>query len=150
MGTWGIRTFENDDASDWAADLQQSKGNSLLKSSLGGKHVEGSYLEAPECVRILCAGEVILGITAKPRPSIPEDVVSWIAAHKELHVGNLVPLAVAGVQEVLSNDSELNELWAENEEDYSRWKQDVTGLWNALKSCQQQPEIPRRPWWKLR
>jgi hypothetical protein len=149
MGTWGMKTFENDEALDWASELEGTKDVTLLGSSLHPAEVNDYYLEAPDCVRILCASEVIAGVIGKPRPSLPENISSWIAKNKNLKVKDLVPLAIEKVQRVLAKDSELDELWAENEQDYPIWKKDVEELCILLKSLPPQPEIPLKPWWKI-
>lgn len=149
MGTWGIKTFENDEALDWAADLEEIKDESLLKESLNPEEVEGYYLEAPECVRILCASEVIAGVAGNQRQSLPDNVLKWINNHRKINVAHLTPLSISKVKRVLAQHSELDELWAENEEDYPNWKEDVLGLCELLKSLPKQPEPTKNPWWRF-
>ena len=148
MGTWGIKTFEDDGALDWAMDLVQMKDDTLLKKSLNPKEVDG-YLEAPDGVYILCASEVIAGIAGKPRSSLPDNVGLWIAEHKKLNIAPLITVAIVRLQRVLAKQSELDELWVENKEDYSTWKENVIELSQILKSLPPQAEIPKRPWWKF-
>ena len=149
MGTLGVQTFENDDASEWALDLEVTKDASLLKLSLNPGESAGGVLEAADGVLVLCAAEVVAGIARSPRKGIPENVLAWIAAHRGLSVTALVPLAIAGVERVLSDKSKLNKLWAEHKADYPMWKEDVLGLLAALKGQSQQPSPIKRPWWKF-
>ena len=149
MGPWGMKTFESDDALDWAGDLEDTKDATLLESSLHPTEVKEYYLEAPDCVRILCAAEVIAGVVGQPRPSLPENVSTWIAKNKPVKAGHLVSLAIGKVQRVLAKHSELDELWAENQQDYLTWKKDVSELLDLLKGLPQQPQEPQKPWWRF-
>jgi len=58
MGAWGVKTFENDDSSDWLYDLEESNDLSVIEAALneGGS----DYIEAPEGCNILAAAEVKL------------------------------------------------------------------------------------------
>lgn len=132
MGTWGIRTFDNDGTSDWLYDLEEAVGTSLLEQAL---NAEGSeYLEAPDGEIILAAAEIILGIKDKPRSNLPDNAIEWINSHKNLDVSKLVTKAIFLIDRVLGENSELNELWAENEENYPDWKSDVMELRKLLAS----------------
>lgn len=149
MGTWGMKTFENDEALDWANDLESTKDEVLLESSLSPAEVDNYYLDASDCVRVLCAAEVIAGVVGRPRSSLPDNVSLWVTKHTNTKIKPLVPLAIAKVERVLAKDSELDELWAENQQDYSTWRKDVTELLELLKSLSQDGEKPQRPWWRF-
>jgi hypothetical protein len=49
MGAWGVGTFENDDACDYAAEIANSSNLSRIEASLDHVLKSGAaYLEAPE------------------------------------------------------------------------------------------------------
>lgn len=145
MGTWGLKTFENDHASDWAMDLLSTHKLEFLNSSFHQKEID-DYLEAPGAEVILCAAEVVAGLAAKPRESIPKEILNWIGNHKNSDISKLIPIAITKVQRVIAEKSELNELWAENKEDYAAWRKDVNQLHDLLKSL---PYPLIKPWWKF-
>jgi len=130
MGTWGIGTFENDDASDWLYDLEASAGVAFLEGSL--KSEPAAYLEAPDAENILAAAEIINGILNGPREGLPENALAWIDAHRDADVAALAPRAVQLIGRVLAGNSELHELWQESDEDYPAWKADVEDLRRRL------------------
>ncbi len=132
MGTWGIKTFDNDGNSDWLWDLEETDDTSLLEKSLNPEQVD--YLEAPDGEVILAAAEIINAIKNGPREGLPEEVLEWITAHKKLDVSKLIPKARAMVERALGEKSELKELWQENKEEFPLWLADVNDLKSRLSS----------------
>lgn len=132
MGTWGIKAFENDGTSDWLLDLEESDDLSVLKRALEPEETE--YLEAPDGEIIIAAAEIINGVMNGARAGLPENAAKWIENHKTLDVSSLVKPAIAMLDRVLADDSELKELWKENRGDYPRWLADVTDLRAKLSS----------------
>ncbi len=132
MGTWGVKTFENDGASDWLWDLEESDANSALVAALNPE--DTNYLEATDGEIILAAAEIIQAIKNRPRAGLPENALNWINAHNTLDVSSLVTKAIAMVDRVLSDNSELRELWEENEDDYPKWHAHITELRSKLNS----------------
>jgi hypothetical protein len=55
-----------------------------------------------------------------------------VKAHRQLDTAPLIPLAIRKVDRVLAENSELNELWLENEVDYPAWKAGVLDLRSRL------------------
>ena len=128
MGAWGTGSFENDDAVHWITDLGESTDTALLEEALEPKEVEGYYLEAPEDSRILCAAEILAALLDRPSSALSEDAAAWVATHRALDPQFLIPKALGKIERVLAEHSELKELWAENEIDYSRWEKVVFDL----------------------
>jgi hypothetical protein len=132
MGTWGIKTFDNDGNSDWLWDLEETDDASLLEESLAPRSED--YLEAPDGEVILAAAEIINGIKNGPREGLPDEALDWITAHKNLDVSKLLPKAIRMIDRLLGEKSELKELWQENKEDFPLWLADVNDLKNQLSS----------------
>ena len=132
MGTWGIKTFDNDGNSDWLWELEETNDTSLLEQSLSPEIDD--YLEAPDGEIILAASEIINGIKNGPREDLPVEAVDWITAHKNLDVSKLIPKAIKMIDRLLGEKSELKELWQENKEDLPLWLADVNDLKNKLSS----------------
>ena len=66
MDTWGVGTFDNDDAADWLAELQATDDEADLQATFEAADDSEGYLEAPEGARILCACELIAALTGVP------------------------------------------------------------------------------------
>lgn len=128
MGAWGIKSFENDDASDWLYDLEESDDLSVIQKAL---QLDNAYIEAPECCNALAAAEVVLALLGKPRPGIPENAMEWVNKNP-IDPSLIVPSAIDAVSLVLSGNSELNELWAETDE-HTLWQEDVKEILRKLK-----------------
>jgi len=62
VGAWDTKTFDNDDAMDWLDELAQTSDLSLCEQCLNAEEIQAYYLEAPECVRILCSAEVLAAL----------------------------------------------------------------------------------------
>jgi len=104
VGTWDTKTFE----------------------------LRGYYLQAPDCVAILCAAEVLAALRGRPCPDLPDEVREWVGVHRRLDVTPLLAMAIAKVDRVLAAHSELDELWKENEADYPTWRAGVDDLRSRL------------------
>ena len=62
----------------------------------------------------------------------PLDVDTFPDRHPEIDFRELRSNAVLALNKVLDDKSELNELWAENEEDYPSWRQGIEKLIQRL------------------
>ncbi|MEM7007973.1 MAG: DUF4259 domain-containing protein [Thermodesulfobacteriota bacterium] len=129
MGTWGITTFENDDALDWLHDLAQSSDIRLLKEAL---EVD-EEIESWDASVALAASEVIAGLSGSSRGELPENAQKWINDNKNLDIGNLPAKASNVIDLILNDDSELFRLWKESE-DFEAWKNNVLALQHVLRN----------------
>jgi hypothetical protein len=127
MGAWSEENFGNDDACDWAYDLEKSKGTEVLMSPINTILINTDYLEAPECCTALAAAEVIVASITKDYSRIPENTQKWLNKKQGLIFGSLPEitkehalLAKQAVEKILI-DSELKELWQETE-DFTKWQ----------------------------
>ena len=128
MGAWGIGTFENDDAVEWLDELQASEDRSVLQTALERPEIGEEYIEAPEGIHILCAGEIIAALQGQSAPDLPDEARDWVQEHKSLDISSLIPIATRKIDQVLDDGSELRELWQENEADYPAWRETVSAL----------------------
>lgn len=128
MSAWNTGTFDNDDAADWLAELQATDDEAVLQAALEAADDSEGYLEAPEGARILCACELVAALTGQAASDLPEMAREWVEQHPALDVSTLVPIARNGIDRVLAVDSELEELWRENAEEYSAWRQSLLTL----------------------
>lgn len=133
MGTWGYGTFEGDGAMDWLDGLADSEGIWFLERSLLGEVDDGAHLNSEEGTSILAAAEIVYGLLNGPREGLPGEAVEWIRANGHVDAAVLKPVCERQLGRVLSEASELHALWAENKEDYPKWKAHVEALRNGLK-----------------
>lgn len=132
MGAWGIGTFENDDAVEWLDELQASADSSVLQTTLEETEDGDEYLEAPEGIHILCAGEIIAALQGQSASDLPDEARDWVQEHKSLDVSSLIPIATIKIDQVLDDSSELRQLWQENKADYPAWRESVLSLKTRL------------------
>lgn len=131
MGAWGCAAFENDEASDFVYDLEESEDLSILTEALAGM-IPGAELElqAPECAVAIAAAEIVAALNGRPAPDLPEDVAAWVQG-KPRPDPRLIAQARQALEAILQ-DSELKDLWLENKADYPQWLAGVEDLKRRL------------------
>lgn len=132
MGAWDVGVWDNDDASDWLADLCDADGTELLESSLKPREVQGYYLEAPEGTIALCAADVVLLAVSPATSSAPRKARAWVESQNSDSVRALSGVAKSCLTRLLAPHSELQQLWEENAELYPAWKARVEEMRDAL------------------
>ncbi|BFO18166.1 hypothetical protein SHKM778_45540 [Streptomyces sp. KM77-8] len=127
MGTWDIGPFENDMAADFAYTLDETpkdKCESLVRATLTRTIQTRDYLESPEGAEAVAAVALIAAQCPGGKPIStsygPDEVLPIFA-------NDLQPLAVAALDRVVAEASELAELWDETP-DGPRWRQNISGL----------------------
>ena len=131
MGTWDIGPFENDMAADFAGtldDIAMAEREDVVRSALTLTIQTQGYLESPEGAEAVAAAALIAAqcpdgtpITSSYGPDEPLPVFS----------GRLRVLAVAALDRVLAEQSELADLWAETV-DGPRWRHSIGLLREVL------------------
>ncbi|HEV8261457.1 MAG TPA: DUF4259 domain-containing protein [Burkholderiales bacterium] len=125
-----LRAFGNDEAADWALGfLDANKPAEFLASTLDLAKGD-DYLEAPDGSQIVAAA-VIAAACGNPPQGLPDNVREWVRG-KEAPVKNLAPAALAALQRVQGEQSELRELWQESD-DFSVWRSDLDAISAALR-----------------
>jgi hypothetical protein len=115
VGAWGVGSFENDDAGDWVYQLEEADDLDLVRDTLLAAADPEGHLEAPTCSMALAAAEVVAALAGRPAPDLPEEVQTWVRAHRLTVSPDLRALSVRALDQVAAG-SELKELWAESEE----------------------------------
>lgn len=139
MGAWGIGIFDNDDAADWINELEGANDSGVLSGVIDAAMNAGDYLEAPEGSRLLCACEVIAAIGGQPSTNLPDEVRQWVSNHETLDITALFPTALQAIDRVLGEHSELNQLWKEDENDYSVWSEAVLSIKRRISASEKRP-----------
>ena len=129
MGAWGIHTFEDDHNLDWLNDLLEAdKPSAFLKECLDLSDIDEDEMEYMPCTGVLCAAVMIDGLLHGPTDDLPEDVLVWLQQNKKLKVAKLVPNAISGLERLLQDGAEMNDLWKENKKLYPKWKKRILDL----------------------
>jgi hypothetical protein len=128
MGAWGHRAFDNDEANDWAYGLDDTSDLSLVESAFDDlEGVGDDYLDQDVACHALAACEVLARCmgNAGYRDAYTEKVDTWVAAHSLKPSPALLKRASLAIRRILSDNSELCELWEESGEP---WRESVEDL----------------------
>lgn len=132
MGAWGVGTFENDDALDWLGDLTDTDDSAAVRALLG-QALASDCLDAPDATTALAAAETVLSMLDAATPALAwhEEFAAWLPRHAVVADAGLGAAAVAAIDRVLGEESELRELWEETD-DADDWRAAVAALRSAL------------------
>lgn len=134
MGAWSYEPFGNDSACDWASDLQGTTDFSVIETALDEMiEAEDDYLDADLGSAAIAAAEVLAKVLAQPTQSegYPDEVDAWLDQVESKPSTELLQKAQRALELVLTEESELYELWMESEE-YMLWQESVFKLQAAL------------------
>jgi len=135
MGAWGTGIYENDDAADWVDDLEELGFDAIIDAFEATENAE--YVEAPEGAAAVAAADVVARLISGVG-EVSEDteaVMQWIASVREGAWPQLVGRALIAVERVIADESELAEVWADDEEDpdaLDDWLAVVNGIRRRL------------------
>lgn len=134
MGAWGYKTFEDDTTCDWLYDLYETEEpHRFLLSSLNPEQSDG-VLDDLGCSSILGAAETVFSLLFQVRDSPTVEFREWIQNNQDLQVNDLKIKCIQSLKRVLSEDSELNEIWSDSGEDYINWRKNIESMVEAFKS----------------
>lgn len=134
MGTWGTGSFENDQASDWVYDLEESEGLPFLEQTVEAVAALGDeYLEAPDAESAIAAAETLACLRGRPGKPLTDALETWVAANPLEVPDPLLKRAVLAVERVQRPPSELLELW-EVAPEFGTWQASLADLQRRLKS----------------
>ena len=131
MAAWGTKTFEEDTANDWILELTSSEEpRDFLIDSLS---TDPGYIEADQGSCILAASETLIALLDEPRTGIPGELVDWVGDNECEDVSDLPEVALAAINKVIGDESELFEIWSESE-DFDEWQENVEQMREVLQS----------------
>ena len=114
MGTWGIRTFENDDATDWIDGFARDPDPRRLAQALApiepGEDEIPAALPAQDAHITLAAAEVIAAWCGRPAPELPPAVTAWLMGRTQTVTSDMLEDARNAVERIAKR-SELREDW---------------------------------------
>ena len=102
MGSWGVGSFENDDAHDWLYELISGDNlNPVFTAFTEVRKVGNSYLNAQKSYEALAAAEVIAALRGYPCTNLPDELATWLEAHPFKASDDLAREAMAVVVRIL-------------------------------------------------
>lgn len=135
MGAWGTGIYENDEALDFIEQLKESTdAYDLMKDKLQEASAT-DYMEVDVGNAVLVVVDIVCNVLNHSIAEIEnEDLQDWLETNRSLDVHTLKDLALLALENILGEESELNELWQENEEEYPAWRGQIERLVRNLKS----------------
>lgn len=134
MGAWSVDAFGNDDAADWAYELEGADDLGPIKEAFASVlEVGNEYLEAYEATVALAAAEALARLMGHPgeKNAYTEAVDNWVARATAKPTADLIDKAQVVISRILANNSELHELWKDSDE-YDAWLVSVGDLRSRL------------------
>ena len=134
MGSWGIRTFENDVAADWVAEFAERPERRRLGAALVPVE-EGLRGSAPpagvaECQVALAVAEVVAAWCGRPAPELPPQVTAWLLGRTDAVTGPILE-RTRSVVDALLEESSLRDEW-ERADELEAWRSAVEDLRHRL------------------
>ncbi|MFE3906963.1 DUF4259 domain-containing protein [Streptomyces sp. NPDC059153] len=127
MGTWGVGSFDNDTAADFADALDETAAGereSLIRSALERAADPADQLDAADAERATAAAALVVAQHPDGEPTCsnygPSEPMPEIFA-------DLRVLAIDALDQVIAQSSELAELWDEAPNG-PKWRQDIALL----------------------
>ncbi len=134
MGAWSHEPFGNDTANDWADGLAGCTDASYIEATLDRVlNVGEQYLDASEAEEAVAAIEVLAKVLGRgtQTDSYTRKVDAWVNANKPALTPVIRMKAKQAIQRIVSNSSELRELWEESDEG-TEWKTAMNNLRAAI------------------
>lgn len=134
MGSWGVGSFENDEATDWL-DGFATDGASAIRTAIDAvlEMDPGSYLEATEASQALAAAEIVAAAIDGDTSRLPDEASGPLDEYRRaILAGKFARDALRAVQRVAKR-SELKELWEESES-AEEWQESLEQLTERLRT----------------
>ena len=126
--------FDDDIAYDALDDLRESLEIITDMEKYFDVVIGAEYVEYDEGCYALVSAAVIDGVfNEKQYRCDDEDYFEWVKTLKSFDFTPLKQKAIAAIDAVLSDSSEIKELWEENKELYSAWREDKISIQERLR-----------------
>lgn len=137
MGTWGTGYFEDDAALDFMIDIEQSNDPKRMLAKAFDSAIKSDYIESDEGSAVIVAAAYVdrqVNGTKFTTESdgAPLDIDTFPDRHPDQNFLDLKVKAVSALARILGDNSEINEVWAENDEEYSTWREGIQQLIGRL------------------
>lgn len=145
MGAWNYGVFDDDAALDALCDLKESRSVAADAERYFNEAIGAEYIEYEAGTNALVAAAVADAVLNGTQYGDAEDGDDdwddkWIRSLPVEKFFSLREKAAMAVECVLSDSSELKELWEENEELYALWREDKRKIAERLRNAAQPPQ----------
>lgn len=129
MGAWSEGVFGNDSAEDWLDEFLIDPELDVIREAISAVTSGDDSIEADEANACLAACEVLARISGHPsrQPVGTEELDEWIQENPQSVPEELLRLAIESIDKILGPNSELRELW-EDEDQGEDWTAAVVDL----------------------
>ena len=137
MGAWGHGPFQDDAALDFVWDIEESENPKHTILAALSYAIEAAYLDSDEANAAIVSAAYIDSAAngtkyTTPEKSEPYEVDTFPSRFPELDLSDLKSKAVAALEKVIGEGSELKELWEESEE--PEWQKGIEEMIKRLSS----------------
>lgn len=133
MGAWSYGVFDDDTAYDALDDLKSSSDIIADMERYFDEVIQTEDVGYDEAQYALVAAAVMDSVVNDTQYRCDgEDYFEWTRSQKSLDFSALRQKAVKAIDAVLSDNSELRELWEENKELYEAWREDKRSMQKRL------------------
>ena len=133
MGAWDFAVFDDDTAYDVLDDLKESSDIIKDMEKYFDDVIEADYVEYEEGYYALVSAAVLDSVVNDTQYRCDdEDYFEWIKSLKKIDLTSLQSKTIKAIDVIISDKSELKELWEENEELYSSWREDKRSIQKRL------------------
>ncbi len=133
MGAWDFAVFDDDTAYDVLDDLKESSNIIKDMEKYFDDVIEAEYVEYEEGYYALVSAAVLDSVMNDTQYRCDdEDYFEWIKSLKLIDLTSLQSKAIKAIDVIISDKSELKELWEENEELYLSWREDKRSIQKRL------------------
>jgi hypothetical protein len=134
MGAWGYEVFDDDTAYDYLDDLKNSPTIIADMEKYFNEVIEAEYVGYDEGHSALVSAAIIDSVANGTFYRCDEkDYLEWTKSLKNLDFIHLKQKAIKAIDTVVSDHSELKELWEENKELYNSWREDKISIQERIK-----------------
>ena len=130
MGAWGTGIFDNDGALDYVGDIVSDSGLSQIEATFDNVlSIKLEYLEAPDAENALAAAEILARLQGRGNAEKSTDELEQLIKKTRVSPSrDLMQKARQSVARILTEPSELLELWNDSDEYGAEWKACVENL----------------------
>ena len=132
MGAWDYGVFDDDTAYDALDDLKESANIMIEMKKYFDEVIKTDYVDYDTGHYALVSAAIIDSAINGTSYRCDESYSEWIETLHEYDFKPLQQQAIQAIDCVLSNHSELKELWEENEDLYTSWRDDKLAIQKRL------------------
>lgn len=141
MGAWGHKTFEDDSALDLIDEwIQEDRPLEHIERAISSA-LAAEYLDFDQGQEVSVASAIVEFALSTARGPEYEELAedqggldTWLETLSKERLRALVPSVVSALERLVSPDSELAELWAENEVYGPQWVDHARTRQNRLRT----------------